>query len=814
MAQVEVMLHPQVHISKPTNYGGFKYFNALTIKNLTLTELAEQASMGKVFFPSVHSQAETISATTFAKQQLCLVDIDNSIENPYLFTEESIVALAKLFSLDVALIYRTQSYTPELPKFRVGFIADRVFTQYEGLLEDTHNALYKIINSVSTERLVDTSCNEPSRLFNGALYKSEPYVNEDAALFIAEVLIELTKELPEVPEEKKRVKKNGNKVFKKRSSNTTVSIEAIKAGNVDTFRTVFEENLLAASAQKEVHISNFAYKAITGDVEEAMKEVNMKDAYELFNHLPMTELFSLPNSTFNCVVHEDSKPSASILSEDIDMYKCFSSNCSCNEKAYTNFMLLLHFIGGKKKAFKFINALFKIKVSNVLTERVSQNIAFIESDKFKFACPIAYKLISSHGFKKKLYSTLEGVASVITPEQLTKKEDDCVFFYSMSEMEKLMEGTIACTSPDAVSQMMAFAALLGLINKRSDEELIDSTYIKLQEQRVRTAERTNQEASNVRRLSIYNVPLLSEVDLVQLEAISIKAKNGGISASKMSCNLVTQVFGEDMATLVYPTEKVTTISFKKHSEVIRVKKAIRVCLRKNKVVDKTAVKVNLGSMIAGMSRREFDDAYSIALAELGLRTEVVTNLHRELFAKDFPRNTRISFYPETIEEVINVEIETELEEMPVAVVSETSAFMETIIASLVEEVHQADAISISNIAVEVEEIPIISAEESNRSLKTELNRKIINKLNARMPKPEVNSILVEVCNEHSKLVCHQVVLLHQKQHLGESSSVTRRARANYSYDYIRRKSAKKEHPLAGGYSIHIVNQTTIGRLTL
>ncbi|MEA0553779.1 hypothetical protein U1P98_07595 [Lysinibacillus irui] len=795
MAQVEVMLHPQVHTSKPTNYGGYKYFNSLTTKNVTLTELAEHVSKGKIFFPSVHLQTETISASTFSHQQLCLVDIDNSVENPYLFSEESIVALAESFGLDVALIYRTQSYTTEVPKFRVGFIVDRVFTKYEGVLEEAHNALYRIINSVSSDRLVDTSCNEPSRLFNGALYDSEPYVNEDAAPFNAEALIKLTKDLAEVPEKKEKPIKNGYKIQKDESSNTTDSIEAIKAGNVQAFRTVFVDNLQRASAHNESNISNFAYKAVTGNVEEAISEANMKDAYELFNHLPMAELFSLPNAnSFECVVHDDSRPSASIFSDDIDMYKCFSSRCSCGEKAHTNFMLLAHFIGGKKKAIKFINALFGIEVTNALTERVARNKAFIESEAFKEACPVTYKLISAFNFKRKLFETLESVASVVTPVQLTKDENDCSFFYSMSEMEKLMEGTIACTSPDAISQMMAFAALLGLVNKRSDEELIDDTFSKLQEQRIRTAERTNQEASDVRRLSVYNVPLLSEMDLAELEAVAIKAKNGGISASKMNRNLVAQAFGEQTAKLVYPTEKSTVVSYKKRADVIRVKKAIQTCLQKHNVADKTTVKEILGSLVEEMSRREFDNAYSIALAELGLQTEVVTNLHRELFAKDFPRNTRISFYPETIEVILNGEEEIKEEEIPVAVGAETSAFMQTIIASLNEEEYQEEVTSISHVAVEVEEIPIVSATESNRSSKTESNRKAAIKFNAIKPMSVDNKIVVEVFNEHDQLVGYQTLSLSQNRPTREKSSATRRNQASYIYDYIRIKRCKKRAP--------------------
>ena len=788
MTQLEVMLHPQVHTSKPTNYGGYKYFNALTTKNVTLTELAEHVSKGKIFFPSVHFRTETVSASTYAHQQLCLVDVDNCTENPYSFSEESIMALAKPFGIDVALIYRTQSYTLEVPKFRVGFITDRTFTEYEGLLEEAHSALYKIINSVSTERLVDTSCNEPSRLFNGALYDSKPYVNEDAAPFNAEALIELTKDLPEVPEKKENAKNNGNKIQKGESGNSTASIEAIKERNVHAFRTSFLENLQRVGANNGSHFSHFAYKALTENAATVMTELDMETACELFNHLPMAELFSLPNvKSFVCVVHEDSRPSASIFSDDIDMYKCFSSNCSC-EKAHTNFMLLTHFIGGKKKAFKFINTLFNIEVINVLTERVSQNKAFIESNLFKDACPVTYRLVSAYSFKRKLFETLETVASVVMPVQLTKDENDCSFFYSMNEMEKLMEGTIACTSPDAGSQMMAFAALLGLVNKRSDEELTEETTNAMQEQRLRTAERTNQEASNVRRLSVYNIPLLSEVNLGQLETIAVKVKNGGISASKMSRNLVAQAFGEDVATLVYPTEKATTISFKKHSDVIRVKKAIQICLQKHSVADKNTVQEILGSTMNEFSRRDFDNTYSIALAELGLQTEVVTNLHRELFNIDFPRNTRISFYPDVLEETLVVEEEIIVEELPVAAGAEMTTFMQTIIASLNEEEHQGDVTSISH--VEVGDIPVVSVVEPKCSLKTESDRKAVIKLNTIKAIPVDNENMVEVFNERNQLIDYQTLAIIKKRPTQNKSRVTRSSQSSY----VGIKRCKKRAP--------------------
>uniref|UniRef100_UPI0020BF20A0 hypothetical protein n=1 Tax=Lysinibacillus sp. D4B2_S17 TaxID=2941225 RepID=UPI0020BF20A0 len=71
------------------------------------------------------------------------------------------------------------------------------------------------------------------------------------------------------------------------------------------------------------------------------------------------------------------------------------------------------------------------------------------------------------------------------------------------------------------------------------------------------------------------------------------------------------------------------------------------------VADKTTVKEILGSLVKDMSRREFDNAYLIAITELGLQTEPVENMYREIFAKDFPRNTRIGFYPETLETLLN-----------------------------------------------------------------------------------------------------------------------------------------------------------------
>ncbi|MEQ6856087.1 hypothetical protein AAHH17_16525 [Lysinibacillus capsici] len=815
MAQVEVMLHPQVHTSKPTNYGGYKYFKSLTTKKFTLTELAEHVSKGKIFFPSVHFQTETITAESFAKQQLCLVDIDNSAENPYLFTEENIVALAKSFGLDVAIIYRTQSYTSEVPKFRVGFIADRVFTEYEGKLEEIHNALFKVFNSVSTERLVDTSCNEASRLFNGALYGSEPFVNENAIPFDSEALIEHTKHLPEVPQTKKK-EKNSNKIIKGESNNTTDSIEAIKAGNVHKFRSIFLENLQNDGADNESHLSHFAYKALKENTEDVIIEMDLKDVYELFNHLPMVDLYSLPNTAFACIVHDDSRPSASIYSDDIDMYKCFSSSCSCNEKAHTNFMLLAHFIGGKKKALRFINTLFGIEVANALTERVAQNKAFIESNTFKEACPVTYKLISAFNFKRKLFETLESVASVVTPVQLTKDENDCSFFYSMSEMEKLMEGTIACTSPDAISQMMSFAALLGLVNKRADEELTDDAYNKFQNQRISTAERTKQEASDVRRLSVYNVPLISEMDLAQLEAVAIKAKNSGISASKMNRSLVAQAFGEQVAKLVYPTEKTTVASYKKRADVIRVKKAIQSCLQKHNVVDKTTVKDFLANLNGEMSRREFDNAYSIALAELNLTTEVATNMHRELFAKDFPRNTRISFYPETLEVLQKGEQEEiEVEELGVAVGSEPSVFMNSLIASLNEEIEVNSTEKIvadvaEGIPVELREIPVIFDVKSNRSLKTKSRSRTVIKLNGtNLIENEKEASLNEL-----PLVGHNVFGVSRNYTSRRNLYVTRLGQL-LIYDYcVGLNRGKKKHPLAGECLTHTVNQTTIGRFTL
>lgn len=841
MTQVEVMLHSKVHKTKPTEYEKLREINKLKLRKVTLNELAEHVSKGRIFFPSVHAGNGNVRSETFIRQQLCLVDIDNvdpkkTDAPPYPFTEDNIVALAKEFGLEVAIIYRTQSYTPELPKFRVGFVADRVFTEYKGLLKEAHYALFKIFNSVSTERLVDTSCNEASRLFNGALYGSKPYVNENAASFNAEALIELTKDLPKVPKAggNPDTEKNDNTIIEGKSNNTTDSIEAIRAGNVHKFRTIFLENLQNDGADNEAHLSHFAYKALTDNAEDVIIELDLKDVHELFNRLPMTDLFSLPNTTFACVIHDDSRPSASISTypDGNDMYKCFADGCMCH-KAHSNFMLLEHFVGSKRKAFRFIHSLFDIEMKTELSKRVKQNKAFIESDTFKKVCPVTYDLISRSHFKRKLFETLKCVASVVMPVQLTKDGNDCSFFYSMSEIEKLMKSTIAGTSPDSICQTMSFAALLGLINKRADEDLTDDVYNKLQDQRLRTAERTEQEASDVRRLSVYSVPLISEMDLNQLEAIAIKAKNSGISVSKMNRNLVAQIFGEDVAKSVYPTEEATVISYKKLKNANVVEKAVQQCLKERGVVDRKTIKEKLKEF--SMSNNEFNEAYTVALAKLGLQTVTAKNEHRELFGIDFPRNTRISFYPEGVEisnsteEVIGVtnqkeesispfmsmlidEInrpvaEQEMKQLTyaeatkavreelddVAVMQERVRFemaveklifdeeINDLLNDIEEETHTEE--SIVEIPVEVEEVQIVDNVGFNCTLKTEYDR---NSTARRNPIP-----LIRVLSMYYDF---QVLPLSQKTLLRRSQHVFKVDNASKDYEYMDLKKSRKRAP--------------------
>lgn len=689
------MLNDNENTSKPLSYGTYKQSKNLSIQTLTLTEIAQYMAKGHVFYPSIHDLSDTtIKATTFMSQQLIVVDFDNSKDNPCLKTMEQHVSDLEAIGFDIAIAYKTQSHTAECPKYRFIFIIDKAYTSYSEELRRGTYGVYQFFNKGHKDVLVDTKCNDASRLFNGGLYGESVYVNENAKPLNLREVIQVASTYPILPTVAKpnvvkpTVFKEYNTEHVTAVARTTTPVakkEAVKRSHTD--HTGFE----LMKAFKPVELAKH-YEAQDDFIPG---ETNVK---KFMNQLSMDTLFDLPvEQSFLDVFHEEENPSAYIYRNKVDMFSCFST--SAEKTGYTVSKMIEEVHGSKARSFmvQFMNAFNKKPATNALEQTVSSNREFVKSDRFKEQAPNAYKIFNRYGFGRRILTVQEVIASRTDGARMTDKDETSAFF-SIKSIVSAAYGTRAASNESAACELMAFAALTGFATKHSNESLTDETVIKLEQQRIRTALNKHVSHDSVKRLTVYSFTDLASLTDSELSALDERAKAvlaKGTSVSKMSVAYVIGAYGESVAKEIYPTERIQ-LSFSQQGRNCDVLESVKKHLNQYGHVFKSIIEQHFKGK---MSRRQFENAYIAAITELGLVTSSATAEVQEAFEINVSPRARISYDPQAMHKPEVKELSAFMENVMAYVNLETGEILEETAA-----IETTQVIEVSPDVIEVENV--------------------------------------------------------------------------------------------------------------
>ena len=177
---------------KGNQVGGIKQRLANGIKLVTLSNFITAVKHGYTFVPAeVHG--EQVSAN-WKSQQIFCVDIDNKTDpkSPDYMLPEKALDICKTNNIKPFFLYHTFSSTPEVQKYRICFVLDRLITDTNER-EKIITALIDLFSPVS-----DPACKDPARLFFAG--RADCSIFEDLqAVTSADTILEISERKQSLP---------------------------------------------------------------------------------------------------------------------------------------------------------------------------------------------------------------------------------------------------------------------------------------------------------------------------------------------------------------------------------------------------------------------------------------------------------------------------------------------------------------------------------------------------------------------------------------------------------------------------------------
>jgi hypothetical protein len=260
-------------------------------------------------------------------------------------------------------------------------------------------------------------------------------------------------------------------------------------------------------------------------------------------------------ASIRCPFHTDTNPSASIFRNDATghyLFKCHSSNCGISG---TIIDLAMCRDGCKDKpdAIKRLLAQYRVTIDtgwkNAQKAKLDANIAILEgAEVLRAEYPSLFRLIGR--IRHDLISKLRWFRDHITDER-NRVGEDAVFFASLRHFHKLAAGMEDDPKYfNRQNEKVDRYCLLGLLRKVADEEMPEQL---LTEARKRQVERRHAYRCQWYAVPAYTRELLREADERACTLIAAGASVRGVSRE-----LVTDLFGADLARDVYPQQRQDT----------------------------------------------------------------------------------------------------------------------------------------------------------------------------------------------------------------------------------------------------------------
>lgn len=512
MENIKCMLDRTEYKRKPQGGEIGAIQNNMKMEEITLGELANRLIRGCSFRPSfLNGKKEE----DWISQQIFALDFD---ENTTI--NEELDRCEELNILPV-FAYTSFSHTEEHHKFRLVFCMNEVVKDYD-TASNTQIILMKLFNKC------DKQCSNLSRLyFGGRVLIYEGY---DNTIDYKELLTKHDDILYNnkfdglIDYDNKYINNisyHSRKTPSKPTSDINYNIQAIKDGNVKYLQSIL-------------------------NIKDEIILPNEQEFYNFIkSEINLPELLGIDNpSKFNCIVHNDTNPSAGIIIGDSGdyIYNCFGCGFKGN---------IIHVVQALTKmktyqVIEYIKEIYKIEI--VKTDWQQEQIKILKANKqmlihgdFEEYYPEVYKLIRR--YIPQLLTMHEIAIINVRDENYTDDNGNIVFFISNRVLTKMMHSK----SNKRINQRNVLFAFLKLLKKLDKDEIPKEDLEKALEIQEKYGHH-----------KIVNYFSLGDYDIFKMKESKERAilwDKNNMSMTGLSYEGIYRTFGQDIAWEVYPQYK-------------------------------------------------------------------------------------------------------------------------------------------------------------------------------------------------------------------------------------------------------------------
>lgn len=467
------------------------------IVEVTLDELENAILAGKSIIPAVVEK--NIIDAHFKEQQLFMIDIDDADCN----LEE---LLKRFKDYEPCMVYTSFSHTPEHPKYRFVFIADKV-------IEDKETAKKINLGLMKIAGCADVKCKDASRIFFAG--KSVPY--------------------------KKEVTFNSKKLLKEVVSDVSSSLlkeikASVKAPKTKKAQTQALNSEIVTRAEIEANLAKVK-DSYNG------KKIDYEGSFEWFNkNVNLTDVLGKElNQKFRCLLdtHLDEHPSASITEYEGQQYY----RCSCDDfyspKSLIDTVSMLLGINKAKTEQVLADAL-GITIGSEYQRETRLYIAEYRAKLRQIIEPGSI-LDKEMKFLYGAYNCiLDFISNVCQPAPITKDIEKISFFMSERQLSDEMRRLDMRGSSNAKNKIDQLKEL-GLIRPLTESELKTSMLEKSKTEQEKLKLKINK--SVVNRVECYELVDLSPAKIMEIEAFIVERKRLGMKKRNNNITRRANTFG-------------------------------------------------------------------------------------------------------------------------------------------------------------------------------------------------------------------------------------------------------------------------------
>ena len=482
---------------------------------ITVEELAEYLVDGCSFKPALLNGSQSID---WQSQSVFALDFDNDT------TIQEELDRCNLLGIHPSFGYTSFSFTDIKHKFRLVFVTDEVITDME-----TRNKLQITLIKIFSKSDINTK--DATRLFfGGKRLISTEYGNTINANEIIEKYYEEDKckaEYVDTTAKEERGVQDRRNIYISYLSCTPLS------------------SIPLISTHDDVSLSK-----IYGNHKTYVFETNAEFLNYITSEINLGEFLGIKQSnSFNCIFHNDSKPSASIFLNESDqyIYKCNSSSCNVSY----NIVGTIERIGNFKsrpQTYKFIKKVFNLEVMETDWQKEQKEILFenlkaLNNGEFEDICYQAGKNIT--GIKHYLERLHIIALDNIYNDKLSDDDGNVIFFASIEFICKQMN--VSPNSMGKISQKLAVLSYHKVLNKLDDSQIPDTMFKKSK------SVASNKKSNN--HVNYFSIPSYTVNKFIEVEDRGIAWKKNGHTMKGMSREMIARGDGLETANELYPQYK-------------------------------------------------------------------------------------------------------------------------------------------------------------------------------------------------------------------------------------------------------------------